>query len=60
MAKTLRSQCRGPGFDPWSGNWIPHATKKTQHNQINKYKKIFLINYLGNIILPTYEEIGRT
>ena len=18
--KTLRSQCRGPGFDPWSGN----------------------------------------
>ena len=20
VAKTLRSQCRGPGFDPWSGN----------------------------------------
>ena len=19
------SQCRGPGFEPWSGNWIPHA-----------------------------------
>ena len=18
----------GPGFDPWSGNWIPHATAK--------------------------------
>ena len=21
----LGSQCRGPGFDPWSGNQIPHA-----------------------------------
>ena len=20
VVKTLRSQCRGPGFDPWSGN----------------------------------------
>ena len=20
VAKTLSSQCRGPGFDPWSGN----------------------------------------
>ena len=26
VAKTLCSQCREPGFDPWSGNWIPHAT----------------------------------
>ena len=23
VAKTLRSQCRGPGFDPWT---IPHVT----------------------------------
>ena len=28
MAKTLCSQGRGPGFDPWLGNWIPHATTK--------------------------------
>ena len=29
MAKTPCSQCRAPGFDPWSGNEIPHvATKK--------------------------------
>ena len=28
VAKTLRSQCRGPGFNPWSGNWIPRATAK--------------------------------
>ena len=24
----LCSQCRGPRFDPWSGNWIPHAAVK--------------------------------
>ena len=42
VAKTPSSQCRGPGFDTWSGNWIPHATTKiehatteTQHSQIN-------------------------
>ena len=29
MAKTLRSQCRGPRFDPWSGNYIPHAATKS-------------------------------
>jgi len=28
-AKTLTSQCRVPGFDPWSGNKIPHATTKS-------------------------------
>ena len=21
----------GPGFDPWSGNWIPHATAESLH-----------------------------
>ena len=31
MAKTVNSQCRGPGFDPWSGNQIPHATTKGSH-----------------------------
>ena len=36
MAKTPRSQCWGPRFNPWSGNWIPHATTKTWHSQINK------------------------
>ena len=33
MAKTLRP-VQGPGFDPWSGNWIPRATAKTWGNQI--------------------------
>ena len=43
VAKTLCSQYRGTGFDPWSGNWTPHATfksspaaAKTQHTQINR------------------------
>ena len=31
MAKTPHSQCRGPRFDPWSGNLIPHATTKSSH-----------------------------
>ena len=35
-AKTPSSQCRGPGFDPQSGSWIPYASTKTQHSQINK------------------------
>ena len=26
MAKTPCSQCRGPGFSPWSGNYIPRVT----------------------------------
>ena len=25
------SQCRGPGFDPRPGNWIPHAATKSVH-----------------------------
>ena len=30
VAKTLSSQCRGHRFDSWSGNYIPHATTKTE------------------------------
>ena len=30
---------RGPGFNPLSGNQIPHATTKTQCSQISKYFK---------------------
>ena len=28
VVKTLGCQCRGPRFDSWSGNWIPHAAMK--------------------------------
>ena len=31
VAKTPCSQCRGPGFDPWSGIYIPHAATKSLH-----------------------------
>ena len=35
VAKTPCSRCRGPGFDPWSGNWTPHApTKDSQVSQL--------------------------
>ena len=36
VAETLHSQARGPRFNPWSGNWFPHAATKTRHSQINK------------------------
>ena len=36
MAKTPHSQCRGPGFDPWSGNQVPHAKTKSSHTTTNK------------------------
>ena len=49
MGKTPRFQCRGPGFNPWLGNWIPHATQlslhaatktqRTQNTSINYLKK---------------------
>ena len=31
VAKTLCSQSRGPGFHPWSGNYIPHVELKILH-----------------------------
>jgi len=35
VAKTPNSQRRGLGFDPWSGNKIPHAATKdtTYHDK---------------------------
>ena len=59
VAMTPCSQCRGPRFDPWSGNQVPHAAikssyavTKTQHNQINFYFLVFEKNswrYLGKL-----------
>ena len=34
VAKTLYSQCRGPEFDPWPGNQIPHTATKSSHAAI--------------------------
>ena len=36
VTKTPSSQCRGPRFAPWSGNWIPHAAIKTWHSKKKK------------------------
>ena len=46
VAKTLHSQCKGPGLNPWSGRYIPHATTKTWHSQIAIREKTLM---LGNI-----------
>ena len=59
VAKTLSSQCKGPGFNPRSGNWIPHVTTKSWYRQINKqintcFKKLLRtqkILYLGIIFI---------
>ena len=39
VVQTLCSQSKGPEFDPWSGNQIPHAATKTQCIQINIFFK---------------------
>ena len=40
LDKTPCFQCRGPEFDPWSGNYIPHALTKSWYSQkILKTKK---------------------
>ena len=39
VAKTPCSWCKGPGFNPRSGNYFPHATIKTLHSQISFLKK---------------------
>ena len=31
VAKTLCSQCRGPRFNPWSGNYSSHASAERSH-----------------------------
>ena len=33
----LSSQCKGPRFNLWSGNWIPHATTKEPTCHKDKY-----------------------
>ena len=39
VAKSLCYQCRGPKFDPWSGNPDPSATAQTQCSKKKKKKK---------------------
>ena len=52
MAKTPCSQCRGPGIDSWSGNWIPYAEAKDPLQlRPGAAKKINIKNIFLNIII---------
>ena len=35
-AKTPFSQCRSLGFNPWLGNWIPHAATESSHTSTTR------------------------
>ena len=64
VGKTLHSQRRGPGCDPWSGNSIPHVATKTWHSQINKYfkkrgNKVLLYNTENYIQYPVTNHNGN-
>ena len=48
VAKIPRSQCKVLGFNPWSGNQIPHAVTKTRHSRITKN-----IYFLKNPVFST-------
>ena len=55
MVNTLGSQCRGPGFNPWSRNYthmpqlkIPHTAMKTQHSQ-NENKNLSFPTHWGAV-----------
>ena len=49
VVKTPHFQCKGHGFDPWSGNYDPmcHAAKKLNKNKIIK---IYIINISRDFI----------
>ena len=56
VAKALCSWCRGPRFNPWSGNQIPCATTKIWHSWINKYFK--KKDCVDLIMAPRYPFLG--
>ena len=43
MAKTLHSQCRGLGTDPWSENQISHVTAKSLNAKVKRSHVLQLI-----------------
>ena len=46
MIKMPHSQSRGPGFESWSGNWVPHAEDPVQSNKYISLKKMTLLTSL--------------
>ena len=67
VGKTLHFQYRGPRFDLWSGNWIPHATTKSLHAAMKitcvlqlrpgtaKYKYEYICIYIYRCYIYVYE-----
>ena len=51
VARTLRPQYRGSGFNPWSGNLILHVSTMTQHRQT---KHLFF--YMKRILYPALND----
>ena len=48
VVKTLHSQCRGPGFNPWSGNWLSEGALEIAEKRSERQRrkgKIYPIEY---------------
>ena len=52
VAKILHAQCRGPGFDLWSGDQIPHAAAKDfmLHTKIHGPKLRLLLSFSHSVV----------
>ena len=57
MAKTVHSQCRGPGFDPWSGFF----TVKLSHPYMTTGKTIALTrqSFVGKVMSLLFNMLSR-
>ena len=66
MAKTSRSQHKGPGLDPWSGHQIPCATTKgpvcpsEDLLQLIFLKRVVLFTKIGANSSPTGTEAATS
>ena len=56
MANTLHSQCRGPRFHTWSGNWLLHAVTERSYAMLrsgaSKYINIYFFKSWTALLLP--------
>ena len=60
VVTTLYSEGRGPGFYPWSGNTIPHATTKTQHISVQSLSRIRLFAMPWTAACPAFLSITNS
>ena len=67
VAETPHTQCRGPGFHSWSGNWIPkkkkkknsHVAMKTWLGQINSTNKHIFFKVVSAILRMAKQKYER-